>query len=292
VNFADSVVVKLADPSTRTALFDDASLAQLLSAQYRTDMLNVSGPYSAVFDRLELGLSIVTPIALRGDLNLNVTGLADSSNRVDAFWSGRIVARAQVGGAAVDRVGSSWPDPHDVDAQIVASLGSLPSDPTQLEAERRTRYVALLKAAMTQPDALTDQLFDAQLQGAGLESVGELIAAAGTKTIAAFNVRFSAAPSTSVSTALPVSFALLVRETPSISDLLYESKAVRALLAEGSKALVPDRTLPLRCTLGIAWVVPATLFDDPGWPGADNAARRAAAGAWLATEGIGLVTAS
>ena len=145
---------------------------------------------------------------------------------------------------------------------------------------------------MTQPDALTDQLFDAQLQGAGLESVGELIGSTGTKTIAAFNVRFSAAPSTSVSTALPVSFALLVRETPSISDLLYESKAVHALLAEGSKALVPYRTLPLRCTLGIAWVVPATLFDYPGSPGADNAARRAAAGTWLATEGIGLVTAS
>lgn len=303
VNFVDSVLIKLAGSTTRGALFDDLSLAQLLTAQYQTDTLNISAPYSAVFDRLELGVSIATPVAVRGDwsgpapgnhvdVNLNVAGLADTSNRVDAFWSGRIVARAQVGGATVDRVGSNWPDPSGIDAQIIAALGSLPSDPAALETQRRTRYVALLKAGMVQPDALTDDVLDARLRGAGVDSVSAFMAAGGTKTIAAFNVRFTEAPSTSVTTAFPVSFALLVRDAPSISDLLYESKTVRALLAAGSKALVPDRTLPLRCTLGVAWVVPVTLFDDTAWPGADNAARRAAAGAWLAAEGIGLVTAS
>lgn len=303
MNFVDSVLVKLADATTRGSLFDDAALAQLVDAQYQTETLLVEGPYSAVFDRLELGVSIPTPVVVRGDwsgpapgnhvdVNLSVAGLADVSNRVDAFWSGRIVAQAQVGGAAVDRVGSNWPDPSGVDAQIVAALGSLPADAVELETQRRTRYIALLKAGMVQPDALTDDVFDARLRGAGVDSVSALMAIGGTKTIAAFNVRFTAAPSTSVSTALPVSYALLVRDAPSISDLLYESKSVRALLSAGSKALVPDRALPLRCTLGVAWVVPTTLFDDTGWPGADNASRRAAAGAWLAAEGIGLVTAS
>lgn len=303
MDFVDSVIVKLSDPTTRASLFDDISLAQLLQAQYRTDTLNVSGPYSAVFDQLELGVSIATPVGVRGDwsgplpgthvdLHLTVSGLADATNRVDAFWSGRIVASAQVGGGAVDRVGSSWPDPSGIDAQIVAALGSLPSDPADLETQRRSHYIDLLKAAMTQPDALTDDVLDERLHGAGVDSVGELMAANGTKTIAAFDVRFAAGPSTSVTTAFPVSFALLVRDTPSISDLLYESKNVRALLGAGGKALAPDRTMPLRCTLGIAWIVPATLFDDTGWPGADNASRRAAAATWLAAEGIGLVTAS
>lgn len=303
MNFVDSVIVRLSDPSTRAALFDAVALAQLLDAQYQTDTLNVSGPYSPVFDRLELGVPVATPVAVRGDwngptpgthvdLHLSVSGLSDTANRVDAFWSGRIVASAQVGGASVDRVGSSWPDPGGIDAQIVAALGSLPSDPTALEAQRRTRYVTMLKAGMAQPDALTDDVFDERLRGAGVDSVGALMAASGTKAIASLNVRFTAAPSTSVTTAFPVSFALLVRDAPSISDLLYESKSVRALMSTGGKALVPDPTIPLRCTLGVAWVVPATLFDDTAWPGADNAARRAAAGTWLAAEGIGLVTAS
>lgn len=303
MNFVDSVLVKLADATTRATLFDDVSLAQLLSAQYDTTTLVVSGPYSAVFDRLELGVALASPMALRGnwngpgstnhvDVSLALDGLPNGTIRVDAFWTGSIVARAQVGGAAVDRVGSNWPDPHAIDTQIIAALGSLPSDPVQLETERRTRYLTLLKAGMVQPDALTDQILDERLRASGLDSVGALLAAGGTQTIAAFNVRFSAAPSTSVTTALPVAFALLVRDTPSLSDLLYDSKSVRSLLASTGKPLTPDRTLPLRNDLGVAWVVPATLFDDPTWPGADSAARRAAAGTWLAAEGIGLVIAT
>jgi hypothetical protein len=46
---------------------------------------------------------------------------------------------------------------------------------------------------------------------------------------------------------------------------------------------------PLRNVL-VVWVVPQTLFQDNDWPGADAAARRQAAGDWLAREGIGLAT--
>jgi hypothetical protein len=52
-----------------------------------------------------------------------------------------------------------------------------------------------------------------------------------------------------------------------------------------------------RQPLFAAWVIPGSIFDDSDWPGGQagmtadqlRTARRAAAGAWLAREGIGLV---
>jgi hypothetical protein len=47
----------------------------------------------------------------------------------------------------------------------------------------------------------------------------------------------------------------------------------------------------------VCWVLPAATFDDPGWPGASGtdadtqrATRLAAARAWLATQGVAVVT--
>src|SRR5690349_18620387 len=168
MNFVDSVIVRLAADATRTSLFDNASLAQLLSAQYDTDTMQLTAPYAPVFDQFELGVSLPE-------------GAGANQIRVDGFWRGRIVARTAIGGSVVDEVRSSWPDGHQIDAQIISALGSLPADVVALEQERRKRYIALLKAGMAQPDALTDDRFDAALRAAGLDSVGALLAAFGTQ---------------------------------------------------------------------------------------------------------------
>jgi hypothetical protein len=279
MNFVDSVIVRLAADATRTSLFDNASLAQLLSAQYDTDTMQLTAPYAPVFDQFELGVSLPE-------------GAGANQIRVDGFWRGRIVARTAIGGSVVDEVRSSWPDGHQIDAQIISALGSLPADGVALEQERRKRYIALLKAGMAQPDALTDDRFDAALRAAGLDSVGALLAAFGTQTMASLRIHLTAGAADVVPTPLPVAFALLIRDSPSIADLLSASKSVRALLAPTGHALPSDPRLRTRFSLGVAWFVPLVLFDDPGWPGADRDARRTAAGAWLAREGIGLVTAS
>ena len=57
MNFVDSTLVKFADPATRTALFDDVALEQLLSAAYDTTTLNVGGPFTPLFDDVQLGLA-------------------------------------------------------------------------------------------------------------------------------------------------------------------------------------------------------------------------------------------
>ncbi|MEK8105556.1 hypothetical protein NKG94_11145 [Micromonospora sp. M12] len=46
------MLVRLADPETRAALFDDASLAHLVEAAYDTEAMPVAPPYAAVFDEL------------------------------------------------------------------------------------------------------------------------------------------------------------------------------------------------------------------------------------------------
>ena len=98
---------------------------------------------------------------------------------------------------------------------------------------------------------------------------------------------------------LPIAVALLIRDAAgfALSGLLAETKTIRDALAPIGLEQPPDPGLRLRRPLLVAWIVPPALFDDTDWPGAtagmsaaqQRAARRAAAGQWLAREGIGLV---
>jgi hypothetical protein len=97
---------------------------------------------------------------------------------------------------------------------------------------------------------------------------------------------------------LPIAAALLIRDAASLSiaQLLADSKSVRERLTPYGVERPPEPTLRLREPLLVVWIVPEALFDDADWPGGGGGApaqrralRRAAAGAWLAREGIGLV---
>jgi hypothetical protein len=99
---------------------------------------------------------------------------------------------------------------------------------------------------------------------------------------------------------LPVAIALLVRPALAVAELLHDVGVVRDRLAALGLERPHDDSLRLRRSLVVCVVVPDTVFDDSDWPGADQgmtpaqqqAARRAAAGAWLSREGIGLVVTS
>ncbi|WP_147457346.1 hypothetical protein [Micromonospora sp. CV4] len=65
MDFVDGVLVRLADPGTRAAVFDDASLAHLVEAAYDTEAMPVTPPYAAVFDELTLGF-VAAPGTGRG----------------------------------------------------------------------------------------------------------------------------------------------------------------------------------------------------------------------------------
>lgn len=100
--------------------------------------------------------------------------------------------------------------------------------------------------------------------------------------------------------ALPVAVALLIREEGfSVAQLVADTKAARDRLAPLGLERRADPVLTARAGVVIAWVVPATVFDDADWGGStggsaaeQRAQRRAFTGQWLAREGIGLITTS
>src|SRR5436853_7941637 len=108
--FVDASLVKLADPATRVAIFDDVSLGQLVATAYDADAMGVQGPYQPLFDRFDLALATPTLGALEGSWNavaehrteaqFRIAGVGTAeAARVDAFWRGSIVARyASAGG--------------------------------------------------------------------------------------------------------------------------------------------------------------------------------------------------
>jgi hypothetical protein len=187
-----------------------------------------------------------------------------------------------------------------VDAEIIASLGSLPADRAVLEQERRSRFVARVRAILEQPDGFTDASLTPWLRQVGVASVGELLTRF-RGVIHAGGVRVAFAPPAAVEPfpmALPLTAAILIRDIGmSVSRLLVESKLVRDQLASHGLERPHDPGLRPRATPLIVWAVPAETFDDADWPGgtdemdaaARRLARRDAASQWLGREGIGVV---
>lgn len=307
MNYADKTLVRLADPATRAALFDQTSLGQILTAAYDVSAMPVQGPFTAVFDELSVGVTAPPTGTLEGSWNVvgaidrteasfQVAGVGQSDVlRIGALWRGAVVARFPTSGEPITDVTSNWPDLGSIDEAIETALGSLPSDPATLEAERRTRLEALLEAGMDQPAALSDATVDAWLESVGVESVGDLLTRfAGSVVPGTVTVTFAppvAAPATP--RPLPVTAALLVRDSGfSVTDLLVESRLIRQRIRALGAEQPPQNGLRPRDSVLVAWIVPPETFNDADWPGANVAARRAGAGAWLAREGIGLVVAA
>jgi hypothetical protein len=310
VNFVDATFVRLADPASRVGVFDEVALEQLVRAAYHADALGLQGPFEPVFDEFRLGVPASQLATVDGswslvggadrtEMQLRVVGLGrDDDGRVDAVWRGAIVARVVPPTGQITEVGTTFPDPNGIDDEIVADLSALPADPVALEAERRRRYLARARAAVAQPDALTDAVFDAWLHRLGFTSVSDLMAHRGIVAAAAVKVTFSpptAAPSAPLP--LPITAILLVRGAEfSVAKLLADSHALRDRLGAFGVERPCEQTLPVRTPVVVIWMIPPSVFDDPAWPGGgggdpaqQRANRRAAAGAWLADEGIGLV---
>jgi hypothetical protein len=314
MQYGDQVLVRLADPATRASLFDETALAQLIAAGYDTAATPVEGPFQAIFDEVRLGVALPRLATLEGiwgltsgvertEARMQLTGLGGPPLRVDALWQGAVVARTTPATGLITTVEAVWPSPGALDAAIVDDLGALPADPGAREAARRARLLAAIRAGLDQPAALSEATLDAWLQRAGVASVSELVERhRGTLHPAGVRITFEepvAAPPTP--RRFPCTVAVLARDAGfGVSELLAESRQAREQLGRLGLEPQQDPSLRVRHSLIIAWVVPLSTFDDDDWPGAPGggsasvrrAARRNAAGAWLAGEGIGLVATS
>lgn len=317
MDFVDGTLVRLADPTTRAALFDQEAMASLIAAAYDTDAMAITPPFNPVFDRLEIGLAVVPPGMLDGhwsgptgsdrtEFRLRGSGFGGQAPiRVDAVWRGGIVVRTLPLDSAIVAVTVRRADLDlvDIDAEIAAALGGLPGDPVVMEAERRARVLARVRAGMNDPTAFGDPQLDRWLASLGIATVTALLQTyRGVASESTLQITFSP-PAGGVPSpkTLPFAAAVLIRgPAVATAELLSESKLVRARLLEDGLSAPPERGTWQRSSLVVVWMVPAVLFDDADWPGAAagmnaaqaRAARRAAAAQWLAREGIGLVTVS
>lgn len=186
----------------------------------------------------------------------------------------------------------------DIDAAIIHDLGALPADPGALETARRTHVMSTMKSAMAEPDLLTDDSFDQWLKEIGVTSAGDLITNhRGTLMPGVVQVAFAPPIPGQQPTpkALPIVAAIVIRDAGfSVAQLLTESKMVREQLCEQGVAAPSVGSLPALNPFLVIWVIPATVFDDAGWPGtgANEAAlrssRRQNASTWLGPEGIAI----
>ena len=309
MDFEDGILVRLADPSTRDAVFDQDGLAAIAAAGY--DHPELEGPYTAVFDQVDVAVDVTPPARVEGtwqrvgdalpvELRATVSGLPEiASAQLTALWRGAVVARVVAATTPVTAAAAVPVDTAEVDAAVVAALGSLPGDPAELEAARRERLRAMLTAATGQSVLADDEQLSRWLELVGADSVGAWLAVGSRERSPEYvRVTFGAGADATTPRRLPLTVAVLVRDAPtSLAGLLADSALLRRRLGEGGYAPAPDPALRQRFPVVVAWVLPASTFDDADWPGGDSGsaearrrARRAAATAWLAGRGIAVAT--
>lgn len=312
MNFVDSTFIELADEASRTALFDQTALEQLLTASYDVEAMGpFQGAYTPIFEEFELGYAppdvttvdgVWSPIGAveRTEAKFQLGGMGNGSvPRVDALWRGSINARFAEVGEPITDVEAIWPVLAEVDVAVAAANGGVMPVGGALEPARRTALLALMRTAFKDvpanpgdPFRFTDEDFDAMLASVGATSVKKFLDLVETPQNAlAVHVRFDVpAPVSASATALPVVVALLIRPDPlDVAELVHQSKELRERLKVVGVERPPNSRLRLRHAILVAWIVPSTIFDDSAWPGSNNTTRRANAGEWLAREGIGLV---
>lgn len=313
MDFVDATLLRLADADLRGGLFDESSLEQLLRATYDTSQLAIEAPYQPIFERISFFFDDA-PVALanghwskvgsaeHSEFTLQWGGAASmAAPRVDAMWTGAIVASAQRSTDRVRQVEVAWASLAGIDNEI-SSTQPLPTDPGQLELARRSRLQARLRAHLDQPNAFDDAALSRWLKAMGAASATELLAEVGrSERGATLRLVFEPAPAAADRTRQSLAFiaALMIRPAGiSISALLDDTRQVRARLDRQSiERARPPGPRP-RFSTTLIWVLPATVFDDAAWPGASQTGlstaearsrRRAWAGRWLANEGIGLL---
>jgi hypothetical protein len=304
INFSDRTVLQLATAAGRNALFDQDTLGNLIATAFDTELAPVDGPFALDVERSDIGVELsrtvrleghyaAAPGAVPGDIRLHIDNLRIGSPlRVDLLWRAQLVARHVQQDDRVASVTGGF-TALDLDREIVAALGALPVG-AALEAARRTRLLARLKANAAQADAIDDAALDAMLAAADAADVASLLAQRGNAGVGRFRLTFSAPQQGAVAVPirLPVTIAVQAFDSFSgLAALLADSRSIRAALAEDPAVQPPSAPLRRRVPIPLVWIVPATLFDDATWPGANRDARIAATIDLLSSQGIALATA-
>jgi hypothetical protein len=304
---ADQILLRLADPAARPGLLTPDALLQLATVCYDIDPATVTGPTTAVYDRVDLavplaaGTTATARIMRAGDaLPWDITATGDFGRDpaagADAVLVARLVIRTGGGGGTIEQVDVTTPG---LDAAFAAALAGLPVEATPQQVRAALRQAA--EDTLADP-ALTDTELDAVLAGAGVGSGDPRALGYATGGRAAVGLRLTMSappdPATAAPLVLPVVVAVLVADPGAAPRDLLRATATARRAAMTYPLPEPPGNAPARRTdRCVCWLMSVTDFDDTGWPGADGgdadakrAARLAAARAWLATAGVAVVT--
>jgi hypothetical protein len=304
---SSALMLRLADPAARPGVLDEAALLTVISVCYDVDPATVTGPTTAVYDRVDVAVPVVptTAVAIRitraGDaLPWDATGSWDGPGPpapgADLVWVGSVVLRTAGGEGTVEDVVTSEPD---LDAAFAAALAGLPGTATEEEIRAALRQAAENEAASP---ALTDTELDDVLAvlAPGTSGPRALSRSASGRDLVGLRLGMSPPPdpSTAQPIALPVVVAFVVADAAASPRELLLATALARRAARGYPVPAPPAGAPARrADRCVCWVLPATAFDDVGWPGGSGAdattqraVRLAAARAWLATQGVAVVT--
>jgi len=121
MDYVDSILIRLADSTTRDGLFSSNALATIASTAYDTGRLTLEAPYSAIFDEVLPGYASPRRGSIEGmwgplggvERVLAQLQVADISGAptvaVEALWRGAIIAHTTQANSHIDKVATTWP---------------------------------------------------------------------------------------------------------------------------------------------------------------------------------------
>ncbi len=301
------LMLRLADPAARASLLDEDALLSLATVCYEIDPATIVGPTTAIYDRIDVAVPIISQMsasarlmragdALPWDVTASWDGAPPPTPGADVIWAGRLVLRAAGGTGTIEQVTTAEPD---LEAAFVAALAGLPPTATPEQVRAALRRAAEDTAA-TPP--LTDTELDAVLAAVTPHAADprQLGRAAGGRDLVGIRLTMSQppAPADVAPVTLPVVVAFLVADASTPPRQLLQATALaRRAAMPYSLAAAPAGSPNRRTDRCVCWVLPASAFDDDGWPGAtgpdpeqQRTARLAAARTWLATQGVAIIT--
>lgn len=303
MDIASEIVVLLADPSARPTVLTADALLAVATAAYDLDPALVTDPVTAVFDRFDVAVPLRSQVTAMAQFRRTgepipweVSAAWDTGTppppAADAVWAGSVVVRTATVTDTIVGVTTSQPD---LDAAFATAIAGLPAGATSDQVR------AALRGAARTDLALTDTELDALLSIVGTDDPQALGRDVGGRDTVTAGLQMSPAgqdpPPAPV--ALPVLVAFVAGDaTTSPRDLLRATPVARLGTAGYTVAAVPAGAPTRLVERLVCWVVPGATFDDPGWPGAtagqsaadQRAARLAAARAWLAGQGVAVIT--
>lgn len=303
---ASQIVLRLADPSARQGVLTADALLAVATVAYDLDPTLATTPATAVFDRFDLAVPLGSHVSATAqfrrtgepipwEVAANWDTGAVPPPAADAVWVGSVVVRTAIVTDTIVDVSTAQPD---LDAAFAAALAALPTTatPDQIRAALRGA------AATVDSPPLTDTELDGLLAAfaAGSTDVRVLGRTVGGRETLVTGLRMSPAGQdpAPAPVALPVVVSFLVADAATTPrTLLQGTVAARLGAARYPAAAAPAGAPARRHDRLVCWVVPGSLFDDPGWPGGasgttaqQRAARLTAARSWLAGQGVAVVT--